>query len=120
MKLKTKDRAYKELEQIWYSKLKAGGFEDIEQSTGDRLLKEWDSNFFRNQFCKVKYEATLGYYNKAKQILLSYGFKNEIQKTIWELHCTGISERKIADQIGKYKKSMVHYIISNIAKQIGI
>lgn len=35
------------------------------------------------------------------------------------MHVRGLSERKIAAQIDyKYKKSMVHYVISNIARSI--
>jgi hypothetical protein len=117
--MKIKDPSYKKLEKVWYDKLKGEGFEDIENTqTSDRMLKEWDFNFFRNQFNQVQYESTLEYYERANRLLSSFGFKNEVHRRIWELHCEGQSERKIASQLTKCKKSMVHYIISNIAQQM--
>lgn len=115
--MKQKDQQYKDLQKLWYNKIQQGGFKDIED-TKTGLLKEWNFNFFRNQFSRVKYESTLEYYEKAKQILLSYGFKTDTQKRVWELHCEGFSERKIAVVVKTYKKSMIHYIIANIAREI--
>ena len=114
--MKPKDPSYRETQKIWYAKLKKGGFKDIEDQNG--FLKEWDFNFFRNQFNSVEYEATLGYFAQAREILISYSFKNETHRKIWELHCEGLSERSIAFRIRKYKKSMIHYIIDHIAQQI--
>lgn len=117
MKLKPKDQRYKDLEKIWYDKLKQEGFQDAEdRNTG--LLKEWDFNFFRNQFDPIQYSATLRYYEEARRLLLSYTFKDEGHKQVWELHCEGLSERTISSKISRYKKSMVHYIIAHIAKHI--
>lgn len=116
---KHNDAKFKKLEKIWYDKLKAEGFEDIENiHQEERRLKEWDFNFFRNQFVAVKYETTIKYYEQGRQILNSYEFKTEIHKKIWELHCEGIAERKIAQAVKIYKKSMVHVIIAEIAKMI--
>jgi len=117
--MKPKDQSYKKLEQLWYDKLKKEGFQDIENTkTDERLLKEWDFNFFRNQFNLIQYESTLGYYDQAKEILVSESFKSEIHKKVWELHCEGLSERSIAVRVKEYKKSMIHYIIANIASKI--
>lgn len=117
--MKIKDPQYKKLEKVWYEKLKLTGFDDIEDTrTEQRMLKEWDFNFFRNQFNDIEYESTLGYYESAKHLLASYSFKDETHMKVWELHCEGLSERDIAGQVGKYKKSMVHYIICNISKVI--
>lgn len=107
----------KRLEKIWYDRLKSTGFNDIED-TDVGLLKEWDTNFFRNRFVQVKFDATTEYYSCAHHILLHHEFKNENHKRVWELHCQGYSERKIAQMIKVYKKSMVHYVIAMIAKVI--
>ncbi len=116
----TRDKKFKRLEQTWYDKLKSEGFVDIENTKDrDRRLREWDFNFFRNKFVAVKYETTLAYYNQGRQILTTYSFKTEMHKRIWELHIEGRSERQIAVTLdGAYKKSMVHYIIAEIAKMI--
>jgi hypothetical protein len=97
------DEEFKKLEKLWYDKLKSEGFEDIEHASS-RNLKEWDLNFFRNQFCTIKYETSMEYYEKAKDLLLTFEFKNELHKKIWELHCMGLTEREIADKIQIYKK----------------
>jgi hypothetical protein len=115
--MKIKDQAYKQMQQIWYDKLKEGGFQDIENNqTG--LLKEWDKSFFRHGFNIIQYASTLNYYERAREMLFSYEFKNIYHKRIWTFHCDGLSERKIALKVRKYKKSMVHYIIAHIAKTI--
>jgi hypothetical protein len=115
--MKQKDPKYKQVENHWYTVLKNEGFQDIEDSkTG--MLKEWDFNFFRNQFNLIDYSTTVLYYEKAKQLLLFHPFKDDTHKTIWELHCDGLSERKIAQKVKKYKKSMVHYIISSLARTL--
>lgn len=108
------------MEQLWYNKLKEEGFQDIED-TKTGMLKEWDSiQYFRHSLTPLKYESTLHYYALAKEMLSFYDFKNELHKKIWEHHSDGLSERKIALKIRKYKKSMIHYIIANIAKTIKV
>jgi len=114
----SRSHEFKKLEKIWYDKLKNEGFHDIESGREDRLLKEWSSNFFRNKFNQIKYESTVAYYDAARKILVSHKFKNAIQQKIWEMHTEGISEREIARTLKMYKKSMVHYVISQISKLI--
>lgn len=87
-------------------------------SKEQRLLKEWDSNFFRNNFNEVNYRATQIYFEEAHSILHNFVFESEIQKEVWRLHCEGLSVREIASQIKSYKKSMVHYLIRNLSRMI--
>jgi hypothetical protein len=109
-------RDFKELQKHWYTKLRDEGFEDIEDDQG--RPKEWDFNFFRNRFDPIKYQATLQYYAWARFVLTTFKFRNELERMIWELHCEGLSERKIAIRIKKYKKSWIHVIIAGIAHEI--
>lgn len=109
-------RDFEELQKCWYAKLRDDGFEDIEDDHG--RPREWDFNFFRNKFDPIKYQTTLIYYEWARFVLNNYRFKNELQKAIWELHSEGLSERKIALKIKKYKKSWIHVIIAGIANEI--
>lgn len=114
-----KDEDFLKLQKIWYKKLESSGFNDIEDTrSDDRLLKEWDFNFFRNQFNQTVYEAKLIYYERAHSLLHTYEFKSPVHRQIWKLHCDGISERKIAEQVRYYKKSMVHYVIDQISRAI--
>jgi hypothetical protein len=109
-------REFKVLQKYWYELLRDTGFKDIENTEG--LLKEWDFNFFRMRFNAIQYEATKSYYDQARHLLHTFEFKNEMEKAIWELHCEGLSERKISQHLKKFRKSWVHVIIARIASQI--
>lgn len=106
---------FKELQKVWYEKLADQDFKDIEAGN---FLKEWDSNFFRNNFNQIKYDCTVQYYKKGRELLLTYPFENPHQRQIWELHCDGLTIREIARQVKSYRKSMVHYVIEKIASTI--
>ncbi len=110
--------AFNKLQTEWYNKLKEEGFEDIEQDGEERLLKEWDFNFFRNKYDEITYQTTLIYYDKAKKLLKTYPFRNDTHRSIWQMHCNGLTEREIAKRVGTYKKSMIHHILSPIKKTI--
>ena len=62
------------------------------------------------------------YFDQASEVLQYYHFRNETHKVIWELHCEGMSVRKIADYIKKKKftKSVVNYVIQKIEKDTGL
>lgn len=94
-------------------RLRLDGFEDIEDPTkAERPLKQWDFNFFRNNFSQVSYRTTLEYYEEARNLLDTPCFESDSHREIWAMHCEGMSEREIADHLGIYKKSMIHYIIA--------
>lgn len=113
------DADFKKLEKEWYGKLAESGFQDIEVSSHEnRFLKKWSFNLSRKRWNLIHYETTLEYYKKAQDLLNSFKFKNRIHKKIWKLHASGLSERKIAHKIKIYKKSMVHYIIAQISREI--
>ena len=121
-----RDEKLKELEKIWYQKLIDNGFEDIEvTSEPGRPLKEWDFNFCRvvkgegkNIDLPLKIASTRQYFIQARKLLDTHKFKNQDYKEIWALHCEGVTEREIAVRLKVYKKSMVHYVIKEIAKWI--
>lgn len=113
-----KSRQFKELEREWYGKLKESGFEDIEDnSTEERRLRSWHNLRFSN-FSPIKICMISSYYSYSADLLQTHRFINEEQKRIWELHCNGLTEREIAKEVPRYKKSMVHYVISNVRKGI--
>ena len=110
---------FKELEKVWYEKLKEEGFEDIENlSVESRTLKTWSNRFHIDK----KYQADLEiaqqiYYEQARALIETETFYNEGWKKIWELHSEGMPEREIAKLV-PYKKSMVHYVIHKTSKRI--
>lgn len=99
----------------WYEKLKKEGFDDIEDTRNDeRRLRSWHSLKYQDIDPLVA-QSIRGYYEKAKLLLLRHAFYNEHQERVWALHAEGMTEIEIAKRV-PYKKSMVHYIIGNLAK----
>jgi len=106
------------LEQVWYKKLKQSGFEDIEDTSNHhRRLKSWHSFKYQNMD-ETNIQVIKLYYERAIELLNSYRFLNWEHREIWKLHCDGFSERDIVIEFPKYKKSMVHYLIRKLRKQI--
>jgi hypothetical protein len=112
---------FKKLQAEWYGRLKQEGFEDIEKGEkwfqgrrSGQLPKSYRGTWKNNP----RYSLNARYYELASQLLFSHPFESEVRREIWGLHCKGIPERAIADQIKVYKKSMVHYIIASYARLI--
>jgi len=115
---------FKAMEQEWYQKLKEDGFEDIEDtSRKDMPLKTWHSIKFKLKDSKTRMHKQT-YYEDAKELLLTYKFKNETHKTIWSLHCEGLSSRDIEVKLAvlaelkRIKYRAIAYFINEIAKTI--
>lgn len=117
-----KTKTFKELESDWYEKLKASGFEDIENTSHpQRPLKEWHSRKFlaertrMRQAEREKYNRVLDYFiNSASfgelcALIVKHGncalWPEEVQKII-ELHRYGLTERTIARTLKCGKKSV--------------
>jgi hypothetical protein len=84
---------YEKLKAKWYAKLKASGFEDIEQPDG--RLKVWHDLYFRCHMDADRIQAAQDYYRLARQFVHDHIFKNPIEKRIWEMHAEGISQKQI-------------------------
>ncbi len=118
------DKSFEDLKQHWYAQLKDNGFQDAEDTSHpDYPLKTWHSFKWRNT-PDQKTIATREYYSKAIQVLETYSFDNPTHKIIWELHCEGLSKRKIETFIVKnncnpsYKREQIGNIINIIAGSI--
>jgi hypothetical protein len=109
----------KQLEHEWYSKLLQDGFMDIENTNHpERPLQTWHNLKFRD-VSQDEMDAKLKYYSKAKDLLNTYPFENEIHQKIWELHSDGITARKIEKLINStYKRASISSIIKLIAAEI--
>lgn len=127
---------HKDLEKFWYDLLKAGGFEDIEDTSSDeRTLKAWHSFKFI-KWSKNKIHADSDYFYRAKEFLLKWDFDNETERTIWSMHCEGLSNRQIEFEMNRlniecqrtrkrkgsktifYKKDSIRAIINKIKAQM--
>jgi len=103
------------------SKLEQSGFKDIEDTERDDVpLKAWHNHRFKHIPIE-RFVATESYYERAKSLLNTFTFKNDTHRKIWELHCQGVSKRKIVEQIKGltpcYKRSRVGKIITLLAKE---
>lgn len=85
---------FKRLSEEWDKKLRKAGFEDVENKDG--MLKEWSTNFFRNQFVPEVYEANLSYYQMITDIFQNYPFKTKKERFIFEKHAEGGKFREIS------------------------
>lgn len=104
----------KKLQAKWYQKLKAKGFEDIEDSGGQ--LKRWDNYFFKSKD-PIKMQAQEQYYRLARQMIHTFDWPTKLDKRIWELHAEGFNSIEIGAIVKKgspYVKRRIH----QYAKQI--
>ena len=116
------DPDLKAAQDEWYGRLKREGFKDIEDASHpSRKLIDWHKDRF-SEVSEVQRLAAEYYYDKAKDLMHTYKFKNETHRKIWELHCDGVSNRKIEPLIERmeitYKHSMIDYIVKAIAVSV--
>jgi hypothetical protein len=99
-----KPKTYKELKTLWYAKLKADGFEDIERS--EDMLKVWSTTFTMavpNSSTPIQLAAKEAYYRFATHFLNDYQFETLRDKIVWEYHSNGMSMRNIVETLKKVK-----------------
>lgn len=96
-----KPQAYKQLRKVWYDKLKAEGFVDIENTNTDYQ----DINVQSSQWARKRYvedvPARQAYYYMANTFLNEHEFVSSLEKVIWDYHSNALSYRKIADTLEK-------------------
>lgn len=112
----------KDLQAEWYTRLQGEGFIDIEDTERpDAPLKTWHSLKWQN-VSRETWESTESYFDQAKELLTTREFETPMHRRIWELHCDGLSKRKIEKELSPeadaYKKSSIGIIIQLIASEI--
>lgn len=97
---KSKHKPSEDLLREWYEKLKDSGFDDIENPfKDDQNIKAWHSFDFA-AIDPIYFEAKAEYYLKASKLLhRDDTFYSKTERHIWELHCEGVSCRKIAELV---------------------
>lgn len=107
----------KKLQKQWYQKLKATGFEDIEEFDSPRqMLKRWAKQDFLNM-TDAKIEERRLYYQEADYFLEWYTFTDPVDKIIWELHAAGKTVREI-EKLINLAKSSVHLRINKMKREM--
>ncbi len=103
------DQDLKALTKEWYAKLKAEGFNDIEDVTSAReYIKNWSTRF-HFQYTPEEFQEKQEYYEIASNFLHSYDFAwipgaslvNWCDREIWRLHVEGVPYRKISEELSK-------------------
>lgn len=95
------------LYQTWNKKLKASGFEDVEEPQSPReMLKRWHGHYFRTRMTPLEFDAKQTYYYLAEHFLTSHEFKTAREKKIWALHAEGRDARDIAKQVRRGKTTV--------------
>jgi hypothetical protein len=111
------DRKFQKLQDHWYEKLRASGFEDVEsKKTGIYSGNAPLSQPFKAciPFTRLQLQSRKSYYDWAHHVLEIYSFRNNTQRKIWEAHTEGLSIRAIAQKVARYQKSWVHVIIQRM------
>ncbi len=119
---------FRKLLQEWNGILKESGFEDAEDfDLPDPALKTWHGLKFSSGGRNCRSDPKT-YYDLASELLSNgFPFKNDLYRRTWELHCMGLSYRKIRvtleQQLIGYigqTKSNVQRIIVEIQKAAGL
>ncbi len=121
MKKPKKPKTYQELKDVWYKKLEAAGFVDIEED--EDKLKEYSYRFARvgRDFMRQDKDT---YYSMASNFLNDFRFKNNFEKIIWEYHSNGLSVRSIESTLSKarikrgHSKSEISVIIVRLTQEM--
>lgn len=119
MSSQLKNKEFRELQKLWYQKLKAKGFHDIEKSE-DRLAL-YESAYFSDtrRMTSEVMEARQAYYRIAGQFLHDHVFKNSFERKVWGWHSEGLPIRDIA---AKFKrpgwKDKIHLTLNRLEQHM--
>lgn len=106
------NQEYKRLKDKWYKKLKASGFEDIEDTESPReMLKSWHSTWFFTHSDPLHFKSKHRYFHMCEQFLNFYAFDSHEEKEIWVLHSEGFSVREIAKEVGVCKTKVNEIVV---------
>lgn len=135
----SRNKEFTALEKVWYAKLKASGFKDIEdtswESPSHRLLREWHGSLFSRKEKMLEREYREGYQAQIETLLHHENFREicalvtkarghgthakrvyeDDAAKIWELHAEGKTELEIG-QILKIPRSTVHGVLVRFTK----
>lgn len=102
---------FQKLQKKWYNKLARTGFKDVENVfVKGEPLKHWDSSEFQRYFSPSSFSERQRYYELASQLLHDFKFKTSADKTVWEMHTQGISQRQIAKKMGLHYNTVCRII----------
>lgn len=107
----------KELQKVWYAKLKEHGFKDLEDSEG--RLKVYSATPSGPQGVRSAAEAEMrkNYYREASMAVYDHRFSHKLDKTVWALHAEGHTISFIQDNLG-LSRGKVQRMINRLKRDI--
>lgn len=87
-------------QKIWYKKLAASGFDDIEYPNG-MMRRTVPESIDNNSKSVVLIESILDYYTMATHFLNEHKFETELDRVIWAYHAEGLGVRSISTVLKK-------------------
>lgn len=127
-------RDFKKLEREWYDRLKASGFDDIEDTEKrNRPLKEYHSFYFPSADSEIRRAKRMPYQAQVDNLRHStmfkevsglirasiQGFTKKEVQMIWEMHCEGKTERAIASTLS-CSKTKIHKILEKYRQWLNL
>jgi hypothetical protein len=97
-------KTFKTLQQAWYRRLKAEGFQDAEEFiAGELVLKQSAANCYRgaDQTMRVSKEA---YYMFVSQQVEQTIFESDVDQLILRMHAEGKKKKHICEQLASIGK----------------
>lgn len=97
-------KAFKTLQQAWYQRLKAEGFQDAEEVVGGELvLKQTAAHCYRgaDQLTRLTKEA---YYIFVAQKVEHTVFDSDVDQLILRMHSEGRKKKQICDELASMGK----------------
>lgn len=109
-------KGFKDLQVLWYQKLKDAGFEDIENTRIEGApLVYYHSHRFATAYNPLFFSQRQEYYRLAGIFLYHHEFDSSTERSIWELHSEGLSIAKIAIRL-KVKAYVAHRAILKLSQ----
>lgn len=91
-------KTFKDLQAKWYRKIKENGFQDIEKN---EEIVRFHGQDFQTQYTPAQFTEKERYFQEAYSLLESDIFLNDLERRIWQLHCVGLSIRKIVVELNR-------------------
>lgn len=125
-----KSKSFSKLEKVWYKKLRKSGFVDIEydeknlkQFSGKTSIDRDDGSSKLDGWHKMGATTSIrdhwkfNYYQRARDFLRTYEFKNKTERKIFEMHSEGIGIRVIAKELRTYRRK-IHELLQALIKEM--
>ncbi len=116
----TTRKELRKLKAVWYKKLKAEGFKDLEDLDGN--FKNYSYYAGKFQFLykadPVKWAAKEEYFRQCTVFLNEFTFRSPKQRKMWALHCEGVADVQIAKIMSNAYEKLTRFKVRNRLNQL--